>query len=243
MLERSWKWSPCLEFWILYQRFGGQVDVFFGHLLAEIFGAISLCSFWKGRLKENNLSAVTGRGVDRIYIYIYIYTQGLWHFTLLITNYSSEMFRGWISNNLFWGHLLVQWVLDPIHIITCGCIMLYPIDRIPIKSDEYYVIVHAGWGPQSIAFSCRTKKMQQFLWFMVDFYHDITIVPFWGYISWFFLSNKHDILWPLWPGTGWPLKPPQSWRCPVDPPVVASERKWDWGIPSGKHTKNYWKWP
>jgi hypothetical protein len=70
MLERSWKWSPCLEFWILYQRFGGQVDDFFRHLLAEIFGAISLCSFWKGRLKENHLSAVTGRGVDRIYIYI-----------------------------------------------------------------------------------------------------------------------------------------------------------------------------
>ena len=64
MLERSWKWSPCLEFWILYQRFGGQVDDFFRHLLAEIFGAISLCSFWKGRLNENHLSAVTGRGVD-----------------------------------------------------------------------------------------------------------------------------------------------------------------------------------
>ena len=68
MLERSWKWSPCLEFWILYQGFGGQVDVFFfWHLLAEIFGAISLCSFWKGRLKENHLSAVTGRRVDGTY--------------------------------------------------------------------------------------------------------------------------------------------------------------------------------
>ena len=74
MLERSWKWSPCLEFWIRYHRFGGQVDDFFRHLLAEIFGAISLCSFWKGRLKENHLSAVTGRGVDRIYIYtVYIF--------------------------------------------------------------------------------------------------------------------------------------------------------------------------
>ena len=45
---------------------------FFWHLLAEIFGAISLCSFGRGRLKENHLSAVTGRGVDRSYIYIYI---------------------------------------------------------------------------------------------------------------------------------------------------------------------------
>ena len=80
MLERSWKWSPCLEFWILYQRFGGQVDIFFRHLLAEIFGAISLCSFWKGRLKENHLSAVAGRGVDRNYIYIYtsLQSNALW---------------------------------------------------------------------------------------------------------------------------------------------------------------------
>ena len=53
---------------ILYQGFGGQVCVFWGHRLAEIFGAISLCSFWKGGLKENRLSAVTGLEVDRTYI-------------------------------------------------------------------------------------------------------------------------------------------------------------------------------
>ena len=47
----------------------GRLTFFFGHLLAEIFGAISLCSFWKGRLKETHLSAVTGRGVDRKHNY------------------------------------------------------------------------------------------------------------------------------------------------------------------------------
>ena len=56
------------------ERFGGQVlCIFFGHLPAEIFKAISLCSFCRGCLKENDLSTVTGRGVDRIYIYTYIY--------------------------------------------------------------------------------------------------------------------------------------------------------------------------
>ena len=49
----------------------GTVCFFFGHLPAEIFKAISLCSFCRGCLKENDLSTVTGRGVDRIYIYIY----------------------------------------------------------------------------------------------------------------------------------------------------------------------------
>ena len=63
----SWILNSVSEVWRAGWRF------FFGHLLAEIFGAISLCSFWKGRLKENHLSAVTGRGVDQIYIYIYIY--------------------------------------------------------------------------------------------------------------------------------------------------------------------------
>ena len=92
MLERSWKWSPCLEFWILYQRFGGQVDVFFGHLLAEIFGAISLCSFWKGRLKENHLSAVTGRGVDRRYTIVYGNLEKPWKH------------RNWLLHN--WRHCL-----------------------------------------------------------------------------------------------------------------------------------------
>ena len=56
------------------ERFGGQVlCVFFGHLPAEIFKAISLCSFCRGCLKENDLSTVTGRGVDRKYMYTYIY--------------------------------------------------------------------------------------------------------------------------------------------------------------------------
>ena len=45
---------------------------FFCHLLAEIFGAISLRSSGRGRLKETHLSAVTVRGVDRSYIYIVI---------------------------------------------------------------------------------------------------------------------------------------------------------------------------
>ena len=51
---------------------------FFGHLPAEIFKAISLCAFCRGCLKENDLSTVTGRGVDRTYIigmklYVYKY--------------------------------------------------------------------------------------------------------------------------------------------------------------------------
>ena len=57
----SWILNSVSEVWRAGWRF------FFGHLLAEIFGAISLCSFWKGRLKENHLSAVTGRGVDQKY--------------------------------------------------------------------------------------------------------------------------------------------------------------------------------
>ena len=56
------------------ERFGGQVlCVFFWHLPAEIFKAISLCSFCRGCLKENDLSTVTGRGVDRTYTYMIIY--------------------------------------------------------------------------------------------------------------------------------------------------------------------------
>ena len=52
------------------EKFGGQVlcVFFFGHLPAEIFKAISLCSFCRGCLKENDLSTVTGRGVDRKYM-------------------------------------------------------------------------------------------------------------------------------------------------------------------------------
>ena len=40
---------------------------FLAHLPAEIFKAISLCSFCRGCLKENDLSTVTGRGVGRTY--------------------------------------------------------------------------------------------------------------------------------------------------------------------------------
>ena len=51
------------------EMFGGQVlYVFFlGRLPAEVFKAISLCSFCRGCLKENHLSTVTGRGVDLRY--------------------------------------------------------------------------------------------------------------------------------------------------------------------------------
>ena len=62
--------APVLNSEFCIRGLEGRLTFFFGHLLAEIFGAISLCSFWKGRLKENHLSAVTGRGVDRIYIYL-----------------------------------------------------------------------------------------------------------------------------------------------------------------------------
>ena len=37
--------APVLNSEFCIRGLGGQVDVFFGHLLAEIFGAISLCSF------------------------------------------------------------------------------------------------------------------------------------------------------------------------------------------------------
>ena len=37
--------------------------------------------------------------------------------------------------------------------------MLYPIDRIPIKSDENYVIVHAGWGPPVDSVQLPNKKV------------------------------------------------------------------------------------
>ena len=57
--------APVLNSEFCIRGLEGRLTFFFGHLLAEIFGAISLCSFWKGRLKENHLSAVTGRGVDR----------------------------------------------------------------------------------------------------------------------------------------------------------------------------------
>ena len=58
---------------------------FFWHLLAEIFAAISLCSFGRGRLKENHLSVVTGRGLDRSYIYIYSYCIILgWQWSYLV---------------------------------------------------------------------------------------------------------------------------------------------------------------
>ena len=60
--------APVLNSEFCIRGLEGRLTFFFGHLLAEIFGAISLCSFWKGRLKENHLSAVTGRGVDRMYI-------------------------------------------------------------------------------------------------------------------------------------------------------------------------------
>ena len=63
--------APVLNSEFCIRGLEGRLTFFFGHLLAEIFGAISLCSFWKGRLKENHLSAVTGRGVDQMYIYIY----------------------------------------------------------------------------------------------------------------------------------------------------------------------------
>ena len=54
--------APVLNSEFCIRGLEGRLTFFFGHLLAEIFGAISLCSFWKGRLKENHLSAVTGRG-------------------------------------------------------------------------------------------------------------------------------------------------------------------------------------
>ena len=59
--------APVLNSEFCIRGLEGRLTFFFGHLLAEIFGAISLCSFWKGRLKENHLSAVTGRGVDQKY--------------------------------------------------------------------------------------------------------------------------------------------------------------------------------
>ena len=59
--------APVLNSEFCIRGLEGRLTFFFWHLLAEIFGAISLCSFWKGRLKENHLSAVTGRGVDRKY--------------------------------------------------------------------------------------------------------------------------------------------------------------------------------
>ena len=59
--------APVLNSEFCIRGLEGRLTFFFGHLLAEIFGAISLCSFWKGRLKENHLSAVTGRGVDQTY--------------------------------------------------------------------------------------------------------------------------------------------------------------------------------
>ena len=60
--------APVLNSEFCIRGLEGRLTFFLGHLLAEIFGAISLCSFWKGRLKENHLSAVTGRGVDRSYV-------------------------------------------------------------------------------------------------------------------------------------------------------------------------------
>ena len=57
--------APVLNSEFCIRGLEGRLTFFFGHLLAEIFGAISLCSFWKGRLKENHLSAVTGLGVDQ----------------------------------------------------------------------------------------------------------------------------------------------------------------------------------
>ena len=56
--------APVLKSEFCIRGLEGRFAFCFWHLLAEIFGAISLCSFWKGRLKENHLSAVTGRGVD-----------------------------------------------------------------------------------------------------------------------------------------------------------------------------------
>ena len=59
--------APVLKSEFCIRGLEGRFAFCFWHLLAEIFGAISLCSFWKGRLKENHLSAATGRGVDRKY--------------------------------------------------------------------------------------------------------------------------------------------------------------------------------
>ena len=82
----SWILNSVSEVWREGWRF------FFGHLLAEIFGAISLCSFWKGRLKENHLSAVTGRGVDRRYTIVYGNLEKPWKH------------RNWLLHN--WRHCL-----------------------------------------------------------------------------------------------------------------------------------------
>ena len=79
--------APVLNSEFCIRGLEGRLTFFFGHLLAEIFGAISLCSFWKGRLKENHLSAVTGRGVDRNYTkphYInYNFNYPILHYTIL----------------------------------------------------------------------------------------------------------------------------------------------------------------
>jgi hypothetical protein len=84
--------APVLNSEFCIRGLEGRLTFFFGHLLAEIFGAISLCSFWKGRLKENHLSAVTGRGVDRIYIYIYPVTRPRMS-TILLSRYFKLLRR------------------------------------------------------------------------------------------------------------------------------------------------------
>ena len=63
-MDKGWSGDMLRKGWNVELK--GRSDFFFGHLLAEVFGAISLCSFWRGRLKENHLSAVTGGGSSKI---------------------------------------------------------------------------------------------------------------------------------------------------------------------------------